>query len=73
MLTANKFESISIVAYKSGFKSITNFNRVFRSVTGSSPREYTESFNGKIATSTVANEIDGLKKGNLKALFAEEI
>ncbi|MDN3582566.1 AraC family transcriptional regulator [Mucilaginibacter flavus] len=73
MLTANKFESISIVAYKSGFKSITNFNRVFRSVTGSSPREYTESFNGKIATSTGATEMDGLKKGNLKAAFAEEI
>lgn len=70
MLTANKFESISIVAYKSGFKSITNFNRVFRSVTGSSPREYTESFNGKIAIAQPAPEIDILKKGNSKAAFA---
>jgi AraC-like DNA-binding protein len=70
MLTANKFESISIVAYKSGFKSITNFNRVFRSVTGSSPREYTESFNGKIAIAQPPPEIDILKKGNSKAAFA---
>jgi AraC-like DNA-binding protein len=48
ILTANKFENISSAAYKCGFKSITNFNRVFRSVTGSSPREYMESYNGKI-------------------------
>ncbi|GAA3994283.1 AraC family transcriptional regulator [Mucilaginibacter dorajii] len=73
MLTANKFESISIVAYKSGFKSITNFNRVFRSVTGSSPREYTESFNGKIAIAQPAPEIDILKKGNSKAAFANGV
>lgn len=39
-LTAHKFESISVVAYKCGFNSITNFNRVFKSVIGSSPREY---------------------------------
>jgi AraC-like DNA-binding protein len=73
MLTANKFESISIVAYKSGFKSITNFNRVFRSVTGSSPREYTESFNGKIAIAQLAPEIDGPKKGYSKIAFAGEL
>jgi AraC-like DNA-binding protein len=48
MLTANKSESISAAAYKCGFKSITNFNRVFRSVTGNSPREYLENYNGKI-------------------------
>jgi AraC-like DNA-binding protein len=39
-LTAHKFESISTVAYSCGFKSITNFNRVFKFVTGTSPREY---------------------------------
>lgn len=48
MLTGNKFESISAVAYHCGFKSITNFNRVFRSVTGNSPREYMDNYNGKI-------------------------
>lgn len=49
MLTANKSDSIASVAYKCGFKSITNFNRVFRSVTGNSPREYMENYNEKIS------------------------
>ncbi|WP_295711651.1 AraC family transcriptional regulator [Mucilaginibacter sp.] len=48
MLTGNKSDSIAAVAYRCGFKSITNFNRVFRSVTQSSPREYLENYNGKI-------------------------
>ncbi|WP_184543052.1 AraC family transcriptional regulator [Mucilaginibacter sp. FT3.2] len=48
LLTGNKFESISAVAYHCGFKSITNFNRVFRSVTGNSPRGYMDNYNGKI-------------------------
>ena len=47
-LTANKYESISVVAYKCGFTSITNFNRVFKNVTGSSPREYLENYLHKV-------------------------
>jgi AraC-like DNA-binding protein len=43
-LTAHKFESISAVAYKCGFKSIANFNRVFKFVTGVSPSEYLASY-----------------------------
>lgn len=43
-LTAHKFESISTVAYKCGFKSITNFNRVFKCVIGISPREYLDNY-----------------------------
>jgi len=43
-LTAHKFESISTVAYKCGFKSITNFNRVFKYVIGVSPREYLDNY-----------------------------
>ena len=43
-LTAGKCESISTVAYTSGFNSITNFNRVFKSVIGNSPREYLENY-----------------------------
>jgi AraC-like DNA-binding protein len=43
-LIAHKFESISAVAYKCGFKSITNFNRVFKSVIGLSPREYLDNY-----------------------------
>jgi AraC-like DNA-binding protein len=48
LLMVNKFESISTIAYKCGFKSITNFNRVFRSVTGNSPRNYMEVYNNNI-------------------------
>jgi AraC-like DNA-binding protein len=43
-LTANKFESVSTVAYKCGFKSITNFNRVFKCLIGSSPRVYIDNY-----------------------------
>jgi len=43
-LTAHKFESVSTVAYKCGFKSITNFNRVFKCLIGSSPREYVDNY-----------------------------
>ncbi|MDO3625324.1 AraC family transcriptional regulator [Mucilaginibacter sp. BT774] len=43
-LTAHRFESISTVAYKCGFKSITNFNRVFKCVIGTSPREYLDNY-----------------------------
>jgi AraC-like DNA-binding protein len=40
LITSQRYESIGLVAYNSGFNSITNFNRVFRSVTGFSPKEY---------------------------------
>jgi AraC-like DNA-binding protein len=43
-LTDYKFDSISTVAYKCGFNSITNFNRVFRIIIGSSPREYLDNY-----------------------------
>jgi AraC-like DNA-binding protein len=49
-LTGNKYESISVVAYKCGFNSITNFNRVFKSIIGHSPREYLESYLNKVNT-----------------------
>ncbi|SDD71224.1 transcriptional regulator, AraC family [Mucilaginibacter pineti] len=47
-LIAHKFESINTVAYKCGFKSITNFNRVFKFVIGNSPRGYLESYNNNL-------------------------
>ena len=40
-LIDGKYSSISSVAYDCGFNSITNFNRVFRSITGKSPRKFT--------------------------------
>ena len=53
-LTANRYESISVVAYKCGFTSITNFNRVFKHVTGNSPREYLENYLQKVNASDIA-------------------
>lgn len=43
--TRGGFESIATVAYSCGFNSITNFNRVFKSVHGKSPSEYLTSLN----------------------------
>jgi AraC-like DNA-binding protein len=48
-LTGNKYESISVVAYKCGFTSITNFNRVFKSIMGSSPRDYLDRYANKVS------------------------
>ncbi|WP_257666462.1 AraC family transcriptional regulator [Parapedobacter tibetensis] len=39
-LTAGEYDSIATVAYNCGFNSITNFNRVFKSIAGASPKEY---------------------------------
>ncbi|MEP6613050.1 MAG: AraC family transcriptional regulator [Mucilaginibacter sp.] len=47
-LIAHKFESINAVAYKCGFQSITNFNRVFKYVIGNSPRGYLDNYNNNI-------------------------
>ena len=43
-LTDGAYDSIAGVAYNCGFNSITNFNRVFKSVTSRSPSEYVNSF-----------------------------
>lgn len=40
LLVTERYDCISMIAYNSGFNSITNFNRVFRSITGLSPKEY---------------------------------
>ncbi|MFI5161122.1 MAG: AraC family transcriptional regulator [Sphingobacteriales bacterium] len=47
-LAGNKYESVSVVAYKCGFTSITNFNRVFKGVTGDTPRGYMENYLSKV-------------------------
>ncbi|MCW3466937.1 AraC family transcriptional regulator [Chitinophaga nivalis] len=39
-LAGGSFDSIATVAYNCGFNSIANFNRVFKTVTGKSPRTY---------------------------------
>jgi len=43
-LTDGHYDSIATVAYNCGFNSITNFNRVFKSVTRKSPSHYVESY-----------------------------
>jgi AraC-like DNA-binding protein len=50
-LVDNKYDSIASVAYNTGFNSITNFNRVFKSVIKKSPKEYVDSYfqNVKVA------------------------
>ncbi|NQD70441.1 helix-turn-helix transcriptional regulator [Sphingobacterium shayense] len=48
LITAQRYESIGLVAYNSGFNSITNFNRVFRSITGCSPKEYFAQYRNKV-------------------------
>lgn len=40
LLTASSMYSISSVAFNSGFNSLTNFNRVFKSIMKYSPKEY---------------------------------
>lgn len=45
-LITGDFDSVSIssVAYNCGFNTITNFNRVFKSIIGKSPTEYLENY-----------------------------
>jgi AraC-like DNA-binding protein len=45
LISGQKNDCISGVAYNAGFNSITNFNRVFKSIIGQSPRTYLETFN----------------------------
>lgn len=48
-LTSGNFDSVSAVAYHCGFNSITNFNRIFKSIAGNSPREYQAKYLQNIA------------------------
>jgi len=48
-LTEHKFDSISTIAYKCGFKSINNFNRVFKGIIGTSPRAYLDTYNKNVS------------------------
>ncbi|WP_149913823.1 AraC family transcriptional regulator [Sphingobacterium cavernae] len=45
LLVSERYDCVSMVAYNSGFNSITNFNRVFRSITGLPPKEYVARYN----------------------------
>ncbi|PUV26235.1 MULTISPECIES: AraC family transcriptional regulator [Sphingobacterium] len=44
LLGGKDYDCISIVAYNAGFNSVTNFNRVFRSILGISPKMYVANY-----------------------------
>jgi AraC-like DNA-binding protein len=44
LLISGSHNGIADIAYSCGFNSITNFNRVFKSVTGKCPRSYKEQY-----------------------------
>ena len=49
MLSGN-FDCISSVAYDTGFSSAVSFNRVFKKVTGKSPRQYLREYTGNVTS-----------------------
>jgi AraC-like DNA-binding protein len=51
LISGQKADCISGVAYKAGFNSITNFNRVFKSIIGKSPRVYMDTYHNVAAYS----------------------
>lgn len=55
LISGEKADCISGVAYKSGFNSITNFNRVFKSIIGQSPRAYIDTYNNVSRVSYVGS------------------
>lgn len=48
VLLSGKSESISSIAYSTGFNSAIAFNRVFKKITGKSPSEYTKKYKFEI-------------------------
>jgi AraC-like DNA-binding protein len=46
LLVNGNADSIAAIAYSCGFNSITNFNYVFKSIIGTSPRDYMNGFTG---------------------------
>ena len=55
----NRFQSISEVAYKTGFNNVVTFNRVFRNVVGKSPREFIKEFHKNIQPANQSFELSG--------------
>jgi len=47
-IISGDFESISSIAYDTGFSSAVSFNRVFKKITGKSPRQYLNEYNQKV-------------------------
>lgn len=47
-LMARDYESVTAVAYQTGFSNAVTFNRVFKKITGKSPRQYSKEYNQNI-------------------------
>jgi AraC-like DNA-binding protein len=47
-LMSPDYESVTAVAYQTGFGNAVTFNRVFKKVTGKSPRQYSKEYNQNI-------------------------
>jgi len=47
-LMIRDFESVSSVAYQTGFSNAVTFNRVFKKITGKSPRQYSKEYNQNV-------------------------
>ena len=47
-LMLRDFESVSSVAYQTGFSNAVTFNRVFKKITGKSPRQYSKEYNQNV-------------------------
>lgn len=47
-IIAGEFNSISSIAYDTGFSSAVSFNRVFKKITGKSPKQYLREYNQKV-------------------------
>ncbi len=48
LLVNGTSNSIAAIAYSCGFNSITNFNYVFKSITGTSPRDYMHNYSNTV-------------------------
>lgn len=48
LITSQQHENMAMVAYDSGFNSVTSFNRVFRNITGFSPKEFFDHYKNRI-------------------------
>ena len=49
-LNEDHLDSVSFIAFNSGFNSITNFNRVFKQIIGCNPKEYTNNYRQTLFT-----------------------
>jgi AraC-like DNA-binding protein len=66
LLVNGSLNNIAAVAYSCGFSSITNFNYVFKNITGQSPREYMSHYSGTVQGVNKPPVINYAERGNSK-------